>query len=444
MANTYLTRANASAPTLGTKFTFSVWVKLGVSSTTIDIFNQPETTHVFCMMEIKPQLDVQLKNGSGTTYVRRRTNRQLRDINGWYNLVLTYDSTLGTAEDRLKIFINGERQSSWVDTTGTVDQNMVIPITANTEDVRIGTNGAANSAFFNGSMSHLHFIDGLAYEASTFGSTDSTTGEWKINTSPTISSYGNNGFLILKDGNTITDQSPNSNNLTLGGGTLTKTEDCPDNVFATINPLYKHSATYANGNLKSTNASNKFGGVATIGVSTGKYYAEFKYGSASNQNGAVGIYGNPQLASNNNQGVGKEANSYSYRSDDGYKVIENTSSSYGNTFASGDIIGIALDLDNNKLYFSKNGTWQNSGVPTSGSTGTGSIPISLTPSDGCWFISANCNSASDTAIWEHNYGNGYFGTTAVSSAGTNASGIGIFEYDVPAGYTALSTKGLNL
>ena len=43
-----------------------------------------------------------------------------------------------------------------------------------------------------------------------------------------------------------------------------------------------------------------------------------------------------------------------------------------------------------------------------------------------------------------NFGNGYFGTTAVSSAGTNASNNGIFEYDVPTGYTALSTKGLNL
>ena len=43
-----------------------------------------------------------------------------------------------------------------------------------------------------------------------------------------------------------------------------------------------------------------------------------------------------------------------------------------------------------------------------------------------------------------NFGNGYFGTTAISSAGTNASNNGLFEYDVPAGYTALSTKGLNL
>jgi hypothetical protein len=99
---------------------------------------------------------------------------------------------------------------------------------------------------------------------------------------------------------------------------------------------------------------------------------------------------------------------------------------------------MALDLDNNKLYFAKNGTWQNSGVPTSGSTGTGAISVN---SGYTYFIgTSNYNSSATT----FNFGNGYFGTTAVSSAGTNASGNGIFEYDVPTGFTALSTKGLNL
>ena len=100
-----------------------------------------------------------------------------------------------------------------------------------------------------------------------------------------------------------------------------------------------------------------------------------------------------------------------------------------------------MDLDNNKLYFSKNGTWQNSGVPTSGSTGTGAIDIS----DGynyC-FITEDYASSGNRYM-DTNFGNGYFGSTQISSAGTNASGNGIFEYDVPTGYTALSTKGLNL
>ena len=73
----------------------------------------------------------------------------------------------------------------------------------------------------------FNWVDGTAYDASTFGSTDSTTGEWEINTSPTVT-YGTNGFFILKDGNVqLHDESGNSNNFTLGGGTLTNTEDCP-------------------------------------------------------------------------------------------------------------------------------------------------------------------------------------------------------------------------
>ena len=95
----------------------------------------------------------------------------------------------------------------------------------------------------------------------------------------------------------------------------------------------------------------------------------------------------------------------------------------------------------------------NSGVPTSGDTGTGAINRlfnyagSLFYDNGVkteMFASAYVSSTSGSGTASFNFGNGYFGTTAVSSAGTNASGIGIFEYDVPTGFTALSTKGLNL
>ena len=97
-----------------------------------------------------------------------------------------------------------------------------------------------------------------------------------------------------------------------------------------------------------------------------------------------------------------------------------------------------MDLDNNKLYFSKNGTWQNSGDPESGATGTGSA-FTLS-SDKTYFIAINHYNSN---VSDFNFGNGFFGTTAISSEGTNASGIGKFEFNVPANYTALSTKGLN-
>ena len=98
----------------------------------------------------------------------------------------------------------------------------------------------------------------------------------------------------------------------------------------------------------------------------------------------------------------------------------------------------ALDLDNGKIYFGKNGTWSESGDPTSGSTGTGAA-YSVT-TDYIYLPAVGLYDT--TAGMSLNFGNGYFGTTAVASAGTNASGIGTFEYDVPTGYTAVSTLGL--
>ena len=77
----------------------------------------------------------------------------------------------------------------------------------------------------------------------------------EVFSSPTVSEYGNNGFFILKNGNSLTDQSGKGNNLTLGAGTLTKTEDNPSNVFATFLPFVPRNVasgdrnpTFSNGN----------------------------------------------------------------------------------------------------------------------------------------------------------------------------------------------------
>jgi len=117
----------------------------------------------------------------------------------------------------------------------------------------------------------------------------------------------------------------------------------------------------------------------------------------------------------------------------------------GVNYTTNDIVAVALDNDNQKIYWSVNGVYQNSGVPTSGATGTGALSTSTVPSFYHFAGGDNHSSGDPTnTILQWNFGNGYFGTTAVASAGTNASGNGIFEFNVPTGYTALSTKGLNL
>jgi hypothetical protein len=323
---------------------------------------------------------------------------------------------------------------------------------------------------YDGSMSHAHFIDGTAYTPSAFGSTDATTGEWKINTSPSVT-YGNNGFFILKDGNSVTDQSGNSNNFTVGGGTLTKTEDNPSNVFATINPLFVNDGGETNG-LSNGNTryysnsvqSNQWNNMAmTLGASTGKYYWEVKY---TQIHSTETVYGSSEgIASdlaptNHNLGEGSRSG-YGYgwlcgnrntTSNTRYlKTVAGTSTlttdSNNTPVAVNDIVGVAFDADNGKLWFHKNGTYIDDLSGYVGNPSTGAYPYHTgiqtgqiyTPWSDVWQ-----NSTGNDIRKEYNFGNGYFGTTAVSSAGTNASGIGIFEYDVPTGFTALSTKGLNL
>ena len=373
---------------------------------------------------------------------RMESTRKFRDTNAWYHYVVAFDTTQSTASDRLKFYINGELITDYgTETYPTLNQNLPMNQTGSDNNMWLGGRGESTYEF-NGIMSHVHWCDGYVYDASAFGSTDATTGEWKINTSPSVT-YGTNGYFMLKDGNSLTDASGNGNNFTSLVGTLTNTEDNPSNVFATMNPLdnYYASSTFSNGNTTTSMATSgvETFNASTIGVSSGKYYSEVKVITVSSRT-HIGVVNKLSDAIGNY--IGQNTYSYAYAGYDGNKWNNGDGGSWGNTYTTNDIIGIAMDLDNNKIYFSKNGAWQNSGDPTSGSTGTGSMynltASSSTPA-GAYFFAGGKRS-NDTVKLSWNFGNGYFGTTAVSSAGTNASGIGIFEYDVPTGYTALSTK----
>ena len=449
MASTYLTRTPGT-PTLSTKFTFSAWIKrsfIGNADNTLLAKWDTGDDRGHINFTDTPDDAIQLfEKVSNVTTVHLVTNRLFRDTSAWYHVVYEADSTQATASDRLKLYINGVQETSF-GTSTYPSQNYNWQIQALTDNFEIGGLNAGSS-LFDGSMSHVHFIDGTAYDATAFGSTDAN-GVWKINTSPSVT-YGTNGFFILKDGNSVTDQSGNSNNFTVGGGTLTNTEDNPSNVFATMNPLDNQSAggTFSNGNntVTSVNAGYTYN-TSTLGVNTGKFYWECKWSAqptGSSNQVLIGIAKRP--APSSTTWLGSVAYTYGYLGSDGHVKVSdsNATGSSATTYAVGDIISVALDLDNNKLHFAKNGSWTNSSNPSANTGGvTITAPDSTTGDSGFYFAGFGDGNISLQETGQFNFGNGYFGTTAVSSAGTNASGIGIFEYDVPTGYTALSTKGLN-
>ena len=418
-------------------FTYSVWIKRGQLGSNQNIFHEYPGSgqRSDIIFRSADTIRVSLEKSNSNQLL---TNRVFRDTSAWYHLVVVYDSDNSTAGNRVKLYVNGVRETSFA--------TAQYPSSGSTSQVNTTTQHEISSYdgagyYFEGSMSHINFIDGTVYDATAFGEYDAN-GVWTIKTSPSVT-YGTNGFFILKNGNSVTDQSGNSNNFTVGGGTLTNTEDSPSNVFATLNPLALSGQTssFSNGNTKAQTATAQASNqVSTLAASSGKYYWEIKCDAISSDEDPF-IFGIMEVQSYPTSRFSVLSTGYGYKGFTGDKINTNVSSSYGDAYAVGDIISVAVDLDNNKIYFAKNGTWQNSGVPTSGATGTGAA---FTINDGTYFAAQCCEGSTRNVTYSTNFGNGYFGTTEVTDAGINASGIGIFEYDVPTGFTALSTKGLNL
>ena len=447
MASTYLTRTQTAGNRR--KGTFSAWFKkVNLSYQYLMSWNSTTsgTSYGDWIRFNGEQLDI-LKY-TGSVVYRVQTNRLFRDTSAWYHLVVAYDSEQATASNRIKIYVNGVQETSFNESTYP-SQNFDFQFNNNNIVACVGKN-YNTEANFDGSMSHVHFIDGTAYDASAFGETDATTGEWKGKTSPSVT-YGTNGFFILKDGNGITDQSGEGNDFTLGGGTLTDLKDNPDNVFATINNLvgsnlFGSTVNFSNGNTTVEDPSGSASGVNPYFMSTlampskGKFYCELKPSSFSTGSGhGIGIF---RTSSGNTADVTSSSNQIRY-------IFADTSiyiSKYGSTdqsgltaISSGDIVGMALDLDNGTFQYYVNGVARGSQI-----TGVSSA------NDGYdYFFFANLESSSSGRYgkYEWNFGNGYFGTTAITTNSGNgysgAEGSSKFNYTVPTGYSALSTKGLN-
>jgi hypothetical protein len=439
MASTYLSRTTWGTPTDAKKFTLSFWVKrgtLGARNTLVGSYDNSSAASLMFSFEANDTLYIAL---GGSSDYDLQTTQLFRDVSAWYHIVYAVDSTQATASNRQKLYINGSQITAFNYINYTT-LNSTTLLFNNSYRNNIGSQWQI-SGYFDGSMTHTHFIDGLAYDASTFGETDTATGIWKPKTAPVVT-YGTNGFFLKFENSASfgTDSSPNANNFTVNG-TMTQTIDTPSNVFATFNPLNvptSNAPTFSEGNLQVTTTNlSHVGGFSTIGITTGKWYAEFKIISTSSENATIGITGQSAENARNNKFAGQETTSYGYSYTAWGSLYDGSGTgSWGSTYGAGDIIGVAVDLDSNNLYFYKNGVVQNGGTAVS-------ITASSSTSEGVYCFGTGDGSIGNNNTVSANFGNGYFGTTPVSSAENPDDGIGIFEYTVPTGYKALCTKSIN-
>ena len=443
MATAYLYKT-LGTPTSTKKYTFSTWVKRALASNEEVLISggTSGSNGDFLVFRTTDQLEWQMYHGSNTGILK--TNRLFRDPSAWYHIVITYDSANATAGDRMKMYINGVEETSFATDTNPPQDTVSLINSAVQNNIGYDSYGLATSAYFSGVMAHTQLCDGQAYAASDFGETDSTSGIWVAKTSPSVT-YGNNGFFLKYQdtSNYGDDSSGNTNDFTMSG-TITQTKDTPDNNYATWNPLqnYYDPATIENGNTKFTTAGGT--GVysfrtSTLGMSSGKWYAEIKRAGSADY-AVTGIASRFPEASGDHLGL--DAGNYSWQDWDG-DVFSGNSEVADYTAYDGDVVVmIGLDLDNNKLYLGQNGVWENSADPAAG---TGGLSITA-PSDtytGFYHFAAGDYDNGSGQIFLANFGNGYFGTTAISSAGTSSTGDdSVWEHDCPTGFYGLNTKNL--
>ena len=431
MATTALTRSISSGSSI-TKFTLSFWFKRGVVSANYPrlFTSNGGSGDTYLRLNNDDTLEWSGNSGNASSAGYAITNRVFRDVGAYYNVVIKVDTTQATNTNRLKIFVNGVQETSFSSITYP-NQNVTDNIVNTGKVHRIGGNSGSSDSFYSGLLSYVAFVDGTAYDATSFGETNAASGIWKINTAPSVT-YGTNGFFLKMDTTSPGSDTSGNDNTFTAAGTPTLAQDNASNNLATNNPLCNIASrwTKTNGNntIQHANGGAWTAMISSIGSSQGKYYMETKItaGASRVMFGVMSMETNIMSYETNLDSI------CLYYNLSGGEFQQSGGTTSGNnygTFADNDIAGIALDCTNNKISIYKNG----SALVTDHT-----IPATVTGPIGFGFTSD-----SNSTIYQCNYGNGFFGTTAVASSNADAAGHGLFEYAVPTGYFTLNTKNLN-
>jgi len=416
-----LTRTFVGAGTSKTTSTISFWVKRSKLTTTQAFYQCNSTNYNLFYFNASDVMAFSFRSG-GEYY----SNQVFRDTSSWYHILINYDSTNATQADRFRFYINGVR--------GTFLTSPAFALAYEFEGDLGVAGGKIIGNFYAGGyladfyLAEYHFVDGQALPASSFTETDAVTGRLKAKAYS--GTYGNHGFYLkFADNSGATaatlgkDSSPNGSNWTPNNFSVTagvgndSLVDSPTNYgadnrlggevrgnYCTLSQIDKSSnITILNGSLDYSQGATTGICKSSIGMSSGKWYWEALVNSTSPLIGIVN-----SIASFSMNYVGSDANGWSYDSFAGVKYTNGTSGTYGSSYTTNDIIGVAFDADAGNLVFYKNGTSQ--GTAFTGLT------------SGPYFASISRNTGSPSASFN-------FGQRT-------------FTYTAPTGFKALCTTNL--
>lgn len=464
-ASAYFSRT-LSTPTNNKIWTFSCWFKrgqltYGASGASGALFFAPSSGSTFAGIYFTPSDYINWYDASGgATVYFLQIAPVFRDPSAWYHIVCAYDSTQATDSNRQKIYINGVQ----ITTFNSGGQTYVAQNTngrfnsAVAHD--IGKLSAAGPYYFDGQMTEINFIDGQALTPASFGVTDTVTGVW--NPIRYTGTYGNNGFYLNysdNSSNTATtigkDYSGNGNNWTpnnisvTAGTTYDSMVDVPIGYgsdtgvggelrgnYPTFNPIdvstgsTAQTITQGNLTLFSSSSTRIDGAYSTFSVKSGKWYVEMTLTTRTNDYPGVGW----SSTSFNSTGSGWQYQAGTSSNPSGASIdpfgrlglnATQSGGSYfgsGGTWAQGDIIQVAVDIDNKLIWFGKAGSWSGTAGNMNGNPATGTNGTSFSAQGGTEFKFQSC--VGDSAKGDVNFGQR------------------AFSYTAPTGFQALCTQNL--
>jgi hypothetical protein len=446
--------------------TFNFWVKRAVLGTDQGLFGRKGTNATahgtFCHFTTDDALLINFRDSGGTSQYYIITTRKFRDVSAWYNIHIRVDGLDGTQNDRIQLWVNGVRETAFdlFNSPSSTGYQIATFLTNGSQDFTVGRSLRSQvDTFYNleGYIAEFHCCTGQHYACTEFGEFDSDSPRiWKPKETSGIS-YGNDGFYLdFEDsGDLDDDESGEGHDFT--GTNIAATDqsiDTPTINYPILNSVVQNFGSnndrFLEGALKYYNVDENWeSAFSTFGFTKGKWYWEVKIITLASSNGYanLGVQDYDLLGSSGNTNANFIANSASagmeldYRGGTNNNIMSATSNlqDAGVDWAADDIVGFAADMDNNKLYMHKNGTYLtiggSVGDPTSGSTGTGACAIpstftTCTPAIGIY--GAN-------AIFHFNFGSANY---TISSGNSDANSQGSFEHSVPSGYFALNSKNL--
>ena len=424
------------------KATLSWWFKrAGGFGNEMTFIGAGTSTRFLCRFSTSNQLVFRLSNGSSE--YQTVSSAQFENSGDWYHVVWQIDVSQGTAANRSRVWVNGGELDDWASAAYPGQNTDVEGMGENGAVQRIGSASTNTVQIFDGYIAEFNFIDGSIVDVSTFGLTDTNSGQWIPKTLTGIT-YGSQGFrLKFQDSSSLGDDTSGQGNDFSATNLVARNQfiDTPTNNFAVMGLVDQDvKQTLSQGAMQTTTTgtNNAYPMIPQFRPVTGKWYAELRIQNTGGGNTlAMGVYDYDRIHTYGGSGnyyVGHDGGTngsgsalwYVHGGTKQLRQGNDTQSNPSFSLSVGDILGIVLDIDNNTLEFLNN----------SGSSIGKVGMLANRPA-----FAAVSNMSGISFIW--NFGqNGTFNGNETAGGNSDGNGIGNFYHTVPTGFLALCQDNL--